>query len=140
MNNIFIQNGIVHVKYGNDVYKFEEQEGIEIHGITPSNREDLCKYNIVGCYFDSNDNLKTPILWTEKGEVFTGDGRYSLIPVQELKPCPFCGGWLDVVYVKRDEKGYKIECDSTTKNGCGCNSGYHDTEDNAKKSWNTRVC
>ena len=63
----------------------------------------------------------------------------------DLKPCPFCGMEVAMVYTQseRDEiqcdpERYTIVC-SWTENGCGATCGYHSTVSKAIKRWNTRV-
>lgn len=65
----------------------------------------------------------------------------------KLKPCPFCGSTNIIVSsCKEWEENYVGECEeyvavicNSEEGGCGANSGYCRTEEEAIEVWNRRV-
>lgn len=63
--------------------------------------------------------------------------------MEELKPCPFCGGLESLrikIYPNKDTfeiEQYAIVCDHV-HGGCGSESGHYKTAENAVKFWNQR--
>lgn len=60
--------------------------------------------------------------------------------MQELKPCPFCGGQARIGYAINDYNRWGVSCQN-----CGCSvevedwKGVDDTEENAIAAWNRRA-
>lgn len=56
---------------------------------------------------------------------------------EELKPCPFCGGKAEVVwmpYINVEGMGLVVEC-----NHCWAETGYYATREEAIAAWNRRA-
>ena len=53
--------------------------------------------------------------------------------IEELKPCPFCGGDAEIT---KWHEGYFVEC---KKQRCGGTIGAYKTEEEAIEAWNTRA-
>ena len=54
----------------------------------------------------------------------------------ELKPCPFCGGKVEIIKcgLFGNDVGYYPKCKK-----CGCELKVYTSKQNAKKAWNRRV-
>ena len=60
--------------------------------------------------------------------------------MNELKPCPFCGGEVRIREYKNVEfLVYKSDCFLVQCDGCGCGTSYELTEQSAIAAWNRRV-
>lgn len=59
--------------------------------------------------------------------------------MKEVKPCPFCGGY---AYVSRERYGKKFNVGCSNDNCLGFSGlGWlYDSEEDAAKAWNKRVC
>ena len=56
--------------------------------------------------------------------------------MEELKPCPFCGGEAKV-FGNYDDSEYHANC---TNNECGCCwVNYYETKEEAIEAWNRRT-
>jgi hypothetical protein len=58
-----------------------------------------------------------------------------MVAVDELKPCPFCG---TTPFCGSDAHGWAVLCANSVCDPCPTTS-YHDSEEKAIATWNTRV-
>ena len=62
---------------------------------------------------------------------------------EELKPCPFCGGYAIALQVGEtiEDRQYQVICpwDNNELHGCGSSSGFYETLKDAIEAWNRRA-
>mgnify|MGYP002868994162 CR=1 FL=1 len=60
------------------------------------------------------------------------------VTMQELKPCPFCGGKAEVESASQKYSGYRIRCGNLDCH-VPCGTFWHDSEAGAAEVWNRRA-
>ena len=58
--------------------------------------------------------------------------------IEELKPCPFCGGKATIAIESEGHIGSYYMAYCLTSN-CDCEIGWEDTAEESARKWNTRV-
>lgn len=60
--------------------------------------------------------------------------------MNELKPCPFCGGEAKIYEYKDVEfLVHNADCNTVQCKTCGCGTSYEPTAERAIETWNVRI-